>query len=211
VSGIGGRGGRGFTLIEMVIAIAIMSLILAALYSSFLLADRALVQVDGSSLKLRESRAFVDTLKRELESVRYVRNNAFCVFKMEDRDFYGRQVSSLTMTTVTPLLKGMAKINYAIEERGGHLVMTKSMASAFSPPGAEENRVDLVEDVESFTLEAKYRDTWVKTWDSELTKDAPTEVKIRLTVRINSSRDETSSTVPFALFDTARLMVGRIL
>lgn len=210
MSSIVERRGRGFTLIELVIAIAIMSVVLAALYSSFLLADRALVQVGESSLKLQESRAFVDTLKRELEAVRYSRDNSFCVFKMDDRDFYGRQASSLTMTTTTPLMKGLAKINYAIEERDGSLVITKSMVSAFSQE-AEENRVDLVEDIESFTLQAKYQDTWVKTWDSSLSETAPDEVKITLTMRMKSNKEEASSAVPFSVFETAKLMVGRTL
>ncbi len=204
------RRGRGFTLIELVIAIAIMSMVLAALYSSFLLADRALVQVGESSLKLQESRAFVDTLKRELESIRYSPDNSFCVFKMNDRDFYGRQASSLTMTTTTPLMKGLAKINYAIEERDGSLVITKSMVSAFSQE-AEENRVDLVEDIESFTLQAKYQDIWVKTWDSSLSKNAPAEVKITLTLRMKSNKEEASSAVPLSVFETAKVMVGRTL
>ena len=204
------RRGRGFTLIELVIAIAIMSVVLAALYSSFLLADRALVQVGESSLKLQESRAFVDTLKRELESIRYSPDNSFCVFKINDRDFYGRQASSLTMTTTTPLMKGLAKINYAIEERDGSLVITKSMVSAFSQE-AEENRVDLVEDIESFTLQAKYQDIWVKTWDSSLSKNAPAEVKITLTLRMKSNKEEASSAVPLSVFETAKVMVGRTL
>jgi general secretion pathway protein J len=204
------RRGRGFTLIELVIAIAIMSMVLAALYSSFFLAERAVVQVGGSSLKLQESRAFIDTLKRELESLRYSRDNAYCVFKINDRDFHGRQASSLTMTTTTPLIKGLAKINYAIEERDGRLVITKSMASAFSRE-AEENRMELLEDIESFTLQAKYQDIWVKTWDSSLSKDAPGEVKITLTLRMKGNREEASSAVPFSVFETARIMVGRTL
>jgi general secretion pathway protein J len=204
------RSGRGFTLVELMIAIAIMSMVLTALYSSFLLADRALVQVGESSLKLQESHAFVDTLKRELESVRYFQDSSFCVFKMNDRDFRGRQASSLTMTTTTPLMKGLAKINYTIEERDGRLVITKSMVSAFSQE-AEENRVDLVEDIESFTLQAKYQDIWVKTWDSSLSKNVPAEVKITLTMRMKSNREEASSAVPFSVFETARIMVGRTL
>jgi general secretion pathway protein J len=204
------RRGRGFTLIELMVAIAIMSVVLAALYSSFLLADRALVQVGDSSLKLQESRAFIDTLKRELESVRYSQENDFCVFKMNDRNFYGRQVSSLTMTTTTPLMKGLAKINYAIEERDRRLVITKSMVYAFSKE-AEENRMDLVEDIESFTLQAKCQDIWVKTWDSTLSKNAPAEVKITLTMRMKNSKEETSSALPVSVFETARIMVGRTL
>jgi hypothetical protein len=114
------------------------------------------------------------------------------------------------MTTTTPLMKGLAKINYAIEERDGSLVITKSMVSAFSQE-AEESRVDIVEDIESFTLQAKYQDLWVKTWDSSLSKNAPAEVKITLTMRMKSNKEEASSAVPFSVFETAKVMVGRPL
>jgi hypothetical protein len=187
---------------------AIMSLVLTALYSTFLLSYRTLFNVDESLVSLQESRAFVETLKQEIESVIYP--PSYGVFKMEDRDFYGRQASSLTMTTVSPLTKGLTKIRYAIEEREGSLVITKSMASAFSP-AAEENRVDLVEDVESFTLQAKYRDGWVKTWDSELSKDVPEEVKITLTIRIRSGKVDSPSVRPFSVFETATVRVGKDL
>ena len=58
---------RGFTLIEVLTAIAIMAMVLITLYSTFILANRALFNVDQSLVKLQESRAFVDTLKREIE------------------------------------------------------------------------------------------------------------------------------------------------
>jgi len=89
-------GKGGFTLLEILIAIAIMSIILVALYSTYLLAHKALFDVDKSLVKLQEARAFADILKREIESTLYSQANSYCVFKMDDRDFYGKQASSLT-------------------------------------------------------------------------------------------------------------------
>ncbi|HYA13014.1 MAG TPA: prepilin-type N-terminal cleavage/methylation domain-containing protein, partial [Syntrophales bacterium] len=62
---------QGFTLIEVLIAIAIMAVVLIALYNTFDLAGRAVFGVDRSLVKLQEARAFVDTLKREIESAFY--------------------------------------------------------------------------------------------------------------------------------------------
>ena len=200
----------GFTLLEILIAIAIMSIVLVALYSTYLLAHKALFDVDKSLVKLQEARAFVDILKREIESTLYSQANSYCIFKMDDRDFYGKQASSLTLTTSSPLMKGLAKINYALEERDGILIITKSMASAVVRV-TEENRMDLLEDIESFTLQAKYKDTWVKTWDSSLSKSAPEEVKITLTMRVTDKEKEAHSPAPFAIFETAKLRVGSVL
>jgi general secretion pathway protein J len=198
---------KGFTLLEILIAIAIMSMVLVALYSTFYMAHRALFGVDKSLVKLQESRAFIDVLKREIESVLYSKDKSYCIFKIDDRDFYGRQVSSLTMTSSSPLINGLAKINYAVEERDGILVMTKSMASAFSK-STESNRVDLMEDIESFDIQAKYQDKWVKTWDSSLTKSVPEEVKITVIVRMKNREGDTQSATPFSMFESAKLKLG---
>ena len=201
---------EGFTLIEVLIAIAIMAMILITLYSTFALANRALFNVDQSLVKLQEARALVDTLKREIESTFYSKDISYCVFKMDDRDFYGRQTSSLTVTSSSPLIKGLANINYAVEERNGILVITKSMVSALSQ-AAENNKMDLLEDIESFTLEAKYQNAWVKTWDSSLTNITPDEVKIILTMRMKNREADDKNALPFSIFETARIRIGTVI
>ncbi len=198
---------RGFTLIEILTAIAIMAMVLITLYSTFILANRALFNVDQSLVKLQESRALVDTLKREIEAAFYSKDNSYCVFKMDDRDFYGRQASSLTVTSSSPLIKGLANINYAVEERNGILVITKSMVSALSQ-SAENNRMDLLEDIETFTLQAKYQNAWVKTWDSSLSKIAPEAVKIILTIRMKNREGEDKDAMPYSIFETAKVRIG---
>jgi prepilin-type N-terminal cleavage/methylation domain-containing protein len=203
-----GRG--GFTLLEILISIAIMSIILVALYSTYLLAHKALFDVDKSLVKLQEARAFADIMKREIEASLYSQDNTYCVFKMHDRDFYGKQASSLTMTTSSPLMKGLAKINYTVEERDGVLIITKSMVSAITQ-ASEETRVDLLEDIESFTLQAKYQDAWVKTWDSSLSKRTPDEVKLTLTMRMTEREKETRSGPSFSISETAKLRIGSTL
>ena len=205
-----GTNTKGFTLLEILMAMAILSVVLGALYSTFFLAHRALTGVDQSLVQLQESRAFVDTLKRELEAVLYSKESKYGIFKVDDRDFYGRQTSGLTMTSFSPLLKGLAKITYGVEEKNGRLAITKSVASAFSQ-GSENSRVELLEDIESFMLEAIYEDKWVKTWDSSLSGNTPEEVRITLTIRVKNTDRDVQPAAPFTLFDTATLRVGRLL
>jgi hypothetical protein len=57
-----------------------------------------------------------------------------------------------------------------------------------------------MEDIESFSLEAKQGNKWVKTWDSTLMHGAPDEVRIIVTIRLKT---------PFALFETAKLKIGK--
>ncbi|MBU3948331.1 MAG: prepilin-type N-terminal cleavage/methylation domain-containing protein [Proteobacteria bacterium] len=206
---------NGFTLLEILISIAILSVVLTALYNTFFLSHKALAAVDGTLLKLQESRAFVDILKREIESVFYSPDNSFTVFSTEDRDFFGRQASRLTITSFSSSIDGVAKINYNAEERDGRLIITKEIISAFSQPDLSQPsgnyKVDMLEDMESFALECRYGNKWVKTWDSTLTKDVPDEVKISVTFFIANEDIKDKAGRLFIISDIAKPRIGKYL
>lgn len=188
------RGGEagGFTLIEILVALAITSIVIAALYSTFFLSRRAVDAVDDSLLRLQESRAVVDVIKREMESALYEKDKPYTVFKLDDRDFYGKQASQLLFTSFSPLLPGLAKITYSVEESGGKIVLKKKIISAYAS-SVETKSIELMEDIESFTIEAKYTDKWVKTWDSEISNNIPDE--IRVSMKIYTKRGDTPLTI----------------
>lgn len=194
---------KGFTLLEVLIAFAITCIVLAALYSTFFLSQRAVDAVDNSLLRLQESRSVLDILKRELESA-YPGTKDYSVFRMNDRDFYGKQASQLTFASFSPFLPGLAKISYTVEENGKKLALKKTITSAYLK-SAENRPVELMEDIESFTVEAKFNGKWVKTWDSTLTNNLPDE--IRITVNISAGNGE----APITISDIARTRVGRSL
>jgi general secretion pathway protein J len=195
----------GFTLLEVLIAFAITCIVLAALYSSFFISHRAVSVVDDSLIRLQECRSVVDVIKREMESSLYDRNKKYTLFKLEDRDFYGKEASQLTFTSFSPLLPGLAKISYVvIESDNKRLVLTKKMVSAYSPPEDTEG-MDLMEDIDSFTVEVRYDDKWVKTWDGELTGRIPDEIRISVTIRPKKGEN------PLTVSDIARPRIGRAL
>jgi prepilin-type N-terminal cleavage/methylation domain-containing protein len=194
----------GFTLIEVLIAAAITSMIIAALYSTFFLSRRAVDAVDDSLVKLQESRAVLDAVKREIESAVYSGEKTYTLFKLDDRDLYGKQASQLLFTSFSPLRPGLSKIAYTAEENDGKLILKKKVEAAYGGP-VETRDVDLMEDIESFTVEAKYKETRVKTWDSTVSGGLPDELRISLSFRI---RKEES---PFTISDVARPRAGKIL
>jgi general secretion pathway protein J len=177
----------GFTLIEILIAVAILSVVLAALYSTFFLSQRAVAVVDDSLIRLQESRGLVDILKREIESSccwdRLGQGDKYTVFLLEDRDYYGRQASRLSFSAFSSLQHGLARLDYSVEEDKGKMILKKSIVSAFREP-EDIKRIELIEDIESFTVEARYKNAWVKTWDSELNNAVPDEIRISLVMHV---------------------------
>ena len=198
------RESGGFTLLEVLIAFAITCIIMAALYSTFFISHKAVTSVDDSLLRLQECRSTLDVIKRELESCLYDGNKKYTVFKLEDRDFYGREASQLTFTSFSPLLPGLSKIAYTVEENDKKLTLKKSMVSAYSQPTEKPMSVPLIEDIQSFTVEALYNGKWVKTWDGELS-NLPEQ--IRITVSIYPKK----GAAPLTLSDIARPRVGKAL
>lgn len=172
----------GFTLLEVLIAVSILSIILAALYSTFFMSYRAMEGMDESLTKLQEARRAIDILRCELESAYQNEQDADTLFRIEDRDVYGKQTTQLDFTAFSAVRPGLSKISYYVEEKEGRLSLFKKVES---PYGREESEgVDIIEDLEGFAVEAKYNDTWVRTWDAAINKAKPGELRIGMTMNI---------------------------
>jgi general secretion pathway protein J len=178
------RGGKesGFTLIEVLIAVTILSVILVAVYSTFFLSYKAIEGTDESMVRLQESRRAIDILRCELDSALYREKDANTFFRIQDRDFYGKQASQLSFTTFSPLRPGLSGISYYVEEKDSKLKLVKKIGSPYREE--EPEGVDIIEDLEAFLIEAKYQDKWVRTWDAEISRNKPEEIRISLTVSI---------------------------
>jgi len=175
----------GFTLIEVLISVAILSIVLAAVYSTFFLAHKAIEGMDESMVKLQESRRALDILKCELDSA-YVSSDENTFFKMSDRDIFGKEASQLAFTTFSTLRPGLSRISYYVEEKDRKLNLLKKVESPYST--GETKGVGIIEDLGAFTVEAKYNDTWVRTWDTGINRNRPPEIRISLSMAIKGKQ-----------------------
>jgi general secretion pathway protein J len=189
----------GFTLIEVLIAVVILSIVLAAIYSTFFLSYRAVEGMDESMVKLQESREAIDILRRELDAAFYSGIDGNTFLKVQDRDIYGKQTAQLTFTAFSPLRPGLSRISYYIEDKDGKLNLFKKIESPYTNDKTEG--FNIIEDIEAFSVETLYGDRWVKTWDTDISKSIPDEIRINLSVIINRNK--------MTLFDVARPRVGR--
>jgi general secretion pathway protein J len=191
---------KGFTLIELLIAVLLLSVITAALYSTFFVSEKAMRGLDGSLQGLRESRAGIDTLSRELDSASYRPGDKYSSFRMEDRDIYGREASRITFTAFSLLRPGLSRISYYAEEKDGRLTLFKKIEDAYNP-GQGRQAVDLIEGIESFSIAAKHNDTWVKSWDADDTGHLPSELRVEITINFNDK--------PLKLYEDITTKIGK--
>lgn len=186
---------KGFTLIEVLLALAIFSIILTVLYSTFFLSHRAVSGMEESLLRLHELRVTLDVMQREMESALKSKAIEDPPFTVKDRDMYGRQTSAVGFTTLYSPLPGLSRVSYYVEETEGKLVLFKKLGSAWednAPRQQEGMEAPVIEDIGSFTVELKDNDSWVKTW---IKTEMPKELRITITVPIRNRSLTLSQTV----------------
>jgi hypothetical protein len=87
-----------------------------------------------------------------------------------------------------------------VEEIDGRLTLLKKM-DTLHRSGTEEEAIEIIEEIEAFTVEAREGDKWVKTWDIAETEAIPEEVRITITALLKERR--------LSLFERARPRIGR--
>lgn len=197
---------QGFTLLELLLALVMLTIVLGAIYSTFFLSHRAVTAVDESLLRLQECRMFIDTLAREIDSSIYLPGKTMIGMKIEDRDIYGKQTSRFTFTSLSPLRPGLSQITYYIENQDNNLVLLKKMFNPYREESAQKSLatpVELIEGVDSFTLEARNGTSWIRTWDTAEIGKVPDELRVTITFKVGERL--------LTLYETMKPKIGKAL
>ncbi len=174
----------GFTLIEVLLSLALLTIILGVVYSSFFTVQRALERFDDVSLKYHEARTALDIMTREIESalLKDTQENATdknkTIFIIKDRDIFGKTTSELQLTAFSFRNNNLNTISYYVEEKDGRLELVKKEAPAVLL--SKGYSIGMMEEIESFTVETLFNDKWVKTWDASQTGRLPDIVRVSI-------------------------------
>jgi hypothetical protein len=170
------------------ISITLLVIILGVVYSSFFTVQGAIERFDSVSLKYHEVRTLLDIMRREVEAAFLETNQSSSQVKntglvIEDRDINGKTTSKLYVTAFSFKDSGLNAISYYIEDNNGKLSLIKAEAPAFmllTGPSADRYSLEMVDGIESFSIETLYNNKWVRTWDTNQTGSLPEIVKISI-------------------------------
>lgn len=170
----------GFTLIEMLIALAILSIILVSVYGTFFSVNRAVVATDGDMVRFREIRIFFDLIRREIQSSYIDTLDANTFFQIKDRDVFGMQASEIAFTSFVPYGNGLFSVEYSLDKETN--ILYKNAAGLWS--NSTSDRFEALEEVDEFRVEARAGGKWVGTYDTGHTKPPPSAVRVTLKLRV---------------------------
>lgn len=179
------KSGRqaGFTLLEVLLAVFLLALILAALYSAFFVITDVVSATEGSVVKLQEARATMDLMRRELEAA-LTSSEA----EVLDKDVFGAQTSALSFETFGSALAGGSHVSYFIDEaEDGRLSLIKQVGFIGQDPDSPNARtaeVEAVEDVVSFEVEVRDKGQWHNTWRETAW---PEDIRVTLTISLHGT------------------------
>ena len=193
----------GFTLIEVLIAIAISAMVMAVLYSAFFTTTNAMSGVSDELVRLHEIRTGLDIMRREIEGA-YRKSTESIPVEIDDRDFYGKQASSIYFSTAASGFPGPALVRYKVEEYekdGERRLRLMKSVRLINQEEREASEGEVFEEIESFMVEGLKSGSWGRTW-----KETSPPEAIRITIALPSKAGG-----KLELSFMARIMQGRAI
>lgn len=181
------RSRRGFTLLEILIALALLGVLAGALYGTYFSLIKGRESANEGMEARRELRTTLDLLRREINSAQYSKNNKRLHFSVEDRDIFGKPASVLAFTAIAgpddsgQVVSDQVDLKYEILEREKKMILSRQAKDLYHAGG--EDRYPQMESIEGFLVECQNSEKWVRSWDTAINNGLPKAVRITVTVK----------------------------
>ena len=184
------RNENGFTLVEVLVALAVTALLLTAVYQTVSSAANARQKLAVENGRHHAARIVFERIGRELQSLHFVASDARTRFNGGDT----RELLSFTSTASTPLAKepGLpARISYQIEldpetaTTAYRLTRTESAALTVDTGRAYR----LADDLGTIEIRFFANGRWTDRWDSAAEQALPDAVSLTLAIGPEEDRE----------------------
>jgi type II secretion system protein J len=192
---------RAFTLLEMLVAIALIAVVAGSLYASLNIAFRARRSALGVTESVRRAELALDLVRQDLQAAMLPRGVLAGIFTgTDDQDAQGRDADSLVLYASVPDLEptqgigDVKQIELACEtsDDGRSQVLVRlTTANLLAPQTPEPEREVLCTGVYAFNLRYFDGSEWQDTWDSSTQDDAlPVAIEVTLQLTGDERRGE---------------------
>lgn len=178
---------KGFTLLEILIAVSLLGILAAAVYGSYFTLVRGRERVAEGLEARRELGSTLDLIRREFSSALYDRSDKRLRLVVEDRDHFGTPASTLELTTRVPAFyagrreSGIVAVRYGMAEVNGRRLLTRSEQDIYFET-KHAVKYPQMERISGFLVECYNGSTWVRSWDTSLNNALPRMVRVTVQV-----------------------------
>ncbi len=191
---------RGLTLLEVLIAIAIASVLAIALYGGFFSVLRARRTIADELEAVNSATRFLDSISKEIQSVYFKDANKKTFFEGEKEELLGSTVSTVKFTAFMRLSASgdmpggdLVAIRYSVEkDQSGALTLYRE---SWNPYLINENetggivKTAVMENIDSFDVSYLSGQGWAGAWDSLIEKTKPYAVKATISLKDTGKRE----------------------
>ena len=180
---------KGFTLLELLVALALMVILTGALYGTYFSVMGAREKGGARIEERRELSTTLGRLHSELASAYFKKPSKNLLFVVEDRDSFGKQASVLAFTGISPPRvdpapsSDLTLIRYSIQEKEGVLTLVRESRDPYQDVSVKSFPYPVIDVVESFLVECYDGGKWVKSWDTALNNRLPDCVRVTVTLK----------------------------
>ena len=179
---------RGFTLIEILVAVIVTSLLLVSVYGVFATISGARQRVEKDSEHYHQARVIFDRLGREIHGVYWVTGGSATSRRSGLRgglDENSRTYLELATTTATPQSggAGIVLVRYELlpdPEHSGQFQLMRSERPLFTTEFQASDTLRMTSGIANLQLRFYGAGTWQDSWDTA-SGGLPTAIEISLT------------------------------
>jgi type II secretion system protein J len=174
-------GQRGFTVLELVMALAISTLLLTVVYTAFNSTEKVRNKITTGNSAHHISRVISSRIGRELQSLQFRAGDAESRFLYNNQS--GRQSLEFNSSSSTPLAsqpglpsKIIYRLRPANNDEQGPLVLERSEQSALTV--GTPRSLKLFDGISSLSFRFFANGQWTDDWDSDQTRKIPQAVSM---------------------------------
>jgi len=182
------RSNHGFTLIEVVVAVALLSLILSSVYGIFSTISTTEKRLQSESELYHQARVIFDRVGRELSGSYLSTSNERSTFSASDDS---DTVPHLSFTSTSAIIQGAApsglvRLRYELEtERNKQVGKLKRSAVELFAPEDRLNFQRLSSQVKELNWRFYDGSEWQEEWDSQQSNSLPQAVEMSMVLMNN--------------------------
>lgn len=182
---------RGFTLLEVLVAVALVAVVITAVYETFSIAERAYTAYRDYAIKLQQLRTALSLFEEELKSSFYNEKDPFSVFVLKTNYFYDKKLSQIEFTTIKAPQPPLKVSYYVKETTDDRLTLYKEITTV----DGNKMQIAVLEGIEYFTIFAEDAGKELEIYDARKTHRLPMSLKIKAAIVYKQEPIEIAFTV----------------